>query len=301
MIIPIFFHKKSLPSNCFIYDIILLLSLYHRNSFVWELFEVFCIYFILLFLIFQFSGGHIMKLQRLYSLVRQAIDDYQMIQDGDKIAIGISGGKDSLTLLYALAGLRRFYPASFKLSAITVDLGFQTQDLSQIKALCDTLDVPFYIVKTEIGPIIFDKRKESNPCALCSKMRKGALHQKILDIGYNKVAYAHHMDDAVETFMLSMFYEGRLLSFEPVTKFDKTKITLIRPLTYVHESEVKGFVHKYNLPVMKSPCPVDGLTKRESMHQLLQQINKENPGICDRIFHAMQTDMDVWKVHDDAK
>ena len=242
-----------------------------------------------------------MKMQRLYSLVRQAADDYQMIQDGDKIATGISGGKDSLTLLYALAGLRSFYPASFELSAITVDLGLQTQDFKQIKALCDTLEVPYYVVKTEIGSIVFEQRKETNPCALCSKMRKGALNQKILDMGYHKVAYAHHMDDAVETLMMSMFYEGRLHSFEPVTKLEKTQITLIRPLTYVHESDVKGFVHKYNLPVMKSSCPVDGFTKRESMHQLLQQINKENPGIKNRIFHAMQTDLDVWKIPLDDK
>ena len=239
-----------------------------------------------------------MKLQRLYSLVRQAIDDYHMIQDGDKIAVGVSGGKDSLTLLYALAGLRDFYPARFELCAITVDLGIKNLNLDQIKALCSSLNVPLYVVKTEIGKIIFDKRKENNPCALCSKMRKGALHEKISELGFHKVAYAHHMDDAVDTLMMSMFYEGRLQSFEPVTRLDKTQITMIRPLIYVRESEVIGFVHKFDLPVLKSTCPVDGITKREYIHQLIQNINRENPGIRERIFHAMQTDIEVWKIHD---
>ena len=239
-----------------------------------------------------------MKLQRLYSLVRQAMDDYHMIQDGDKIAVGVSGGKDSLTLLYALSGLRGFYPARFDLCAITVDLGIKSQDLGQIQALCDSLNDPLYVVKTEIGKIVFDKRKESNPCALCSKMRKGALHEKISELGFQKVAYAHHMDDAVDTLIMSMFYEGRLLSFEPVTRLDKTQITMIRPLIYVRESEVIGFVHKYNIPVLKSTCPVDGFTKREYIHQLIQNINRENPGIRERIFHAMQTDIEVWKVQE---
>ena len=166
-----------------------------------------------------------MKLQRLLSLTRQAVDTYHMIDSGDHIAVGISGGKDSLTLLYALANLRRFYPQPFSLSAITVDLGFGNMDLEPVKALCSRFSVPYRIIPTEIGKIIFEARKESNPCSLCARMRKGALNQAALELGCNKIAYAHHKDDVVETMLLSMLYEGRFYSFPPY--FDQThhKIT----------------------------------------------------------------------------
>lgn len=236
-----------------------------------------------------------MKLQQLYSLTRKAIDDYQMIQDEDKIAIGISGGKDSLAMLYALSGLRRFYPAKFELYAVTVDLGFKNLDLSRIHVLCDELDVPYTIVKTDIGKIIFEDRKESNPCALCAKMRKGALNQAMKELGCNKVAYAHHKDDVVETMLLSLLYEGRFHSFSPVTYLDRMDMTVIRPLLYVHEADVIGFVHKNNVPVVKSPCPADGHTKREYSHLLLQQLNKENPGVKERMFRAIQDTVPAWK------
>ena len=171
-----------------------------------------------------------MKLQQLYSYVRQSIDDYHMIQTGDRIAIGISGGKDSLTLLYALAGLRRFYPDSFDLVAISVDLGFEGFELSAIKQLCESLQVDYHIVKTEIGKIVFEERQEQSPCSLCAKMRKGALNESAIEFHCNKVAYAHHMDDIIETMFLSMLYEGRFYSFAPVTQLDKTVLTVIRPL-----------------------------------------------------------------------
>ncbi|MDE6740069.1 MAG: tRNA 2-thiocytidine biosynthesis TtcA family protein, partial [Lachnospiraceae bacterium] len=173
-----------------------------------------------------------MKLQQLYSLTRKAIDDYHMITAGDKIAVGISGGKDSLTLLYALQGLRRFYPQSFELCGVTVDLGFENLNLDKIKELCASLDVEYHIIKTDIGKIIFDDRKESNPCSLCAKMRKGALNEAMKASGCNKVAYAHHKDDVVETMMMSLIYEGRFHTFRPVTYLDRTDITVIRPLIY---------------------------------------------------------------------
>lgn len=173
-----------------------------------------------------------MKLQRLYSLTRQAIDDYQLIDDGDRIAVGVSGGKDSLTLLYALCGLQTFYPKRFEVCAITVDLGFDGFDLSPVKTLCERFSVPYAIIPTKIGKILFDIRKETNPCALCAKMRKGALNQAALDLGCNKVAYAHHKDDVVETMLLSMIYEGRFYSFPPKTHLDRTDLTVIRPLIY---------------------------------------------------------------------
>lgn len=212
-----------------------------------------------------------------------------MIADGDKIAVGISGGKDSLTLLYALSGLKRFYPQKFELLAVTVDLGFQNLDFSKINALCEELQVEYKIIKTDIAQIIFEDRKESNPCSLCAKMRKGALNEAVKSAGVNKIAYAHHKDDVVETMLMSLVYEGRFHTFSPVTYLDRMDLTVIRPLMYMNEADVIGFINKYDVPVVKSPCPADGHTKREYIKQLLQQLNRENPGVKERMFTAIQT------------
>lgn len=236
-----------------------------------------------------------MKLQRVLSEVRKAVDDYHMIAEGDKIAVGISGGKDSLTLLYALSSLRRFYPHPFELVAVTVDLGFANLDLSEIEKLCEKLEVPYTVVKTQIGQIVFEQRQENNPCALCAKMRKGALNEAMKQLGCNKIAYAHHMDDVVETMMLSLLYEGRFHTFSPVTYLDDTGLTVIRPLIYMKEADVIGFVRKYEVPVVKSPCPADGHTKREYVKQLLKQLNTENPGVKQRMFTAIQNGCDNLK------
>ena len=231
-----------------------------------------------------------MRLQQVLSYVRRAADDYHMIQEGDRIAVGISGGKDSLTLLYALHGLQRFYPQHFELHAVTVDLGFQNLDLSKIESICrDELKIPYTIVKTDIADVIFEQRKESNPCSLCAKMRKGALNDAIKKEGCNKVAYAHHKDDVVETMLMSLIFEGRFHSFSPVTYLDRTGITVIRPLLYMNEADVIGFVNKNQVPVVKSPCPADGHTKREYVKQLLRQLNLENPGVKERMFTAITT------------
>ena len=236
-----------------------------------------------------------MKLQQLLSYTRRAIDDFQMIEDGDKIAVGISGGKDSLTLLYALHGLMRFYPHKFTIHAITVDLGFQNLNLDEIKRLCEKLEVPYTIVKTDIAQIIFEDRKESNPCSLCAKMRKGALNDEIKKLGCNKVAYAHHKDDVVETMLLSLIYEGRFHSFSPKTYLDRMDLTVIRPMIYVDEADVIGFMNKYELPVAKSPCPADGNTRREYAKQLLRSLNNEAPGVKERMFTAIMTgDIKGW-------
>lgn len=230
-----------------------------------------------------------MRLQQVLSYVRKAVDDYHMIADGDKIAIGISGGKDSLTLLYALHGLRRFYPQKFDIHAVTVDLGFGNLDLSRIESICaDELQIPYTIVKTDIADIIFEQRKESNPCSLCAKMRKGALNEAIKKEGCNKVAYAHHKDDVVETMLMSLIYEGRFHTFNPVTYLDRMDLTVIRPLMYMNEADVIGFVNKNQIPVVKSPCPADGYTKREYVKQLLKKLNQENPGVKQRMFTAIQ-------------
>ena len=228
-----------------------------------------------------------MKLQQLMSQTRRAIDDYGMIHTGDKIAIGISGGKDSLTLLYALHGLQRFYPEKFDLEAITVDLGNPDFDLSHIRHLCETMQIPYTVVKTEIAQIVFEERKEKNPCSLCAKMRKGALNDAVKKLGCNKIAYAHHKDDIVETMMMSLIYEGHFYSFPPITHLDRTNLTVIRPLMYVSEADVKGFCRKYQLPVVKSPCPADGYTKRQYVKDLLRKLNLENPGVKERIFSAI--------------
>lgn len=228
-----------------------------------------------------------MKLQQLLSYTRRAVDDYQMIQDGDKIAIGISGGKDSLTLLYALSHLKIFYPKKFEIEAVTVDLGFGTQDFDKIQALCDQLKVNYTIEKTDIAEIIFEQRKESNPCSLCAKMRKGALNERMKALGCNKVAYGHHKDDIVETMLMSLIYEGRFHTFSPVTYLDRMDMTVIRPLMYLSEGEVQGFAKEYELPVAKSPCPADGYTKREYAKELVHQLNEENPGAKNRMFRAI--------------
>lgn len=228
-----------------------------------------------------------MKLQQLMSQTRRAIDDYGMIHTGDKIAIGISGGKDSLTLLYALHGLQRFYPEKFDLEAITVDLGNPDFDLSHIRHLCETMQIPYTVVKTEIAQIVFEERKEKNPCSLCAKMRKGALNDAVKKLGCNKIAYAHHKDDIVETMMMSLIYEGHFYSFPPITHLDRTNLTVIRPLMYVSEADVKGFCRKYQLPVVKSPCPADGYTKRQYVKDFLRKLNLENPGVKERMFSAI--------------
>ncbi len=230
-----------------------------------------------------------MKLQQVLSLTRKAVDDYHMISTGDKIAIGISGGKDSLTLLYALHGLQRFYPMPFNICAVTVDLGFENLNLDKIKELCSSLNIDYHIVKTDIGKIIFDDRKETNPCSLCAKMRKGALNDAMKKTGCNKVAYAHHKDDVVETMMMSLIYEGRFHTFRPVTYLDRTNITVIRPLIYMSEADIIGFVNKQALPVVKSPCPADGHTKREYIKNLLRSINLETPGVKERMFTAIKS------------
>lgn len=237
-----------------------------------------------------------MKLQQVLSRVRKAVDDYQMIEEDDKIAVGISGGKDSLTLLYALHSLSRFYAKHFTVHAVTVDLGFENLNLDKIKELCRNLDIEYTIVKTDIAQIIFEERKEDNPCSLCAKMRKGALNQAIKAAGCNKVAYAHHKDDVVETMLMSLIYEGRFHTFAPVTYLDRMDLTVIRPLMYMNEADVIGFVHKYQVPVVKSPCPADGYTKREYVKNLLRNLNLENPGVKERMFTAIvNSGMEGWR------
>lgn len=224
-----------------------------------------------------------MNIQRLYSLTRQAIDTYDMIEEGDRIAIGISGGKDSLTLLYALAGLRKFYPKKYELVAVTVDLGYEGFELTKIRALCARLEVPYEVVHTQINEMLPKER----PCSLCARLRKGAFGECVKALGCNKIAYAHHLDDVVETLMLSLIYEGRLSTFWPVTPLGDSGLTLIRPLIFVPEADVIGFKNKYDLPVTATGCPYEPETERAYVKELLKDINHHAPGVRKRMMTAV--------------
>ena len=227
------------------------------------------------------------EMKRMLSFVRRATDDYALIEDGDRIAVGISGGKDSLTLLYTLAEMRRFYPKSYELVAITVDMGFEGSDYSEVAEFCRRLGVKYVIEKTDIAKIIFDVRKEPNPCSLCAKMRRGSLHAAAVREGCNKVALGHHFDDAVETFMMNLFFEGRLGCFSPKSYLSNRQITLIRPMLYATEKDVEYFTRRRTLPVVKSLCPEDHATERENTKKLLSELEKTNKGVKHRIFNAM--------------
>lgn len=224
-------------------------------------------------------------MQKMMGLVRRCVEDYNMITPGEKIAVGISGGKDSLVLLQLLAGLREY--SDFELEAVTIDMGLG-MDYTPVRKFCEKLNVPYTVVETQIGPIIFEHRKEKNPCSMCSKMRRGALNQAILDRGIRKIALGHHYDDAVETFVMSLIYEGRISCFQPVTDLDRTGVIQIRPMLYIHERTVDNFATRMELPVVENRCPVDKNTKREEIKQLVYDLSRTYPDLKERIFGAMQ-------------
>ena len=226
-------------------------------------------------------------MQHLMGLVRRCVDDYQMIEAGDRIAVGVSGGKDSLALLALMAGLKQYYPKPFELAAITIDMGMG-MDFGPVEDFCRSLGVPYTCVKTEIGPIIFDVRKEKNPCSMCAKMRRGALNDALKAQGFNKIALGHHYDDAVETFLLSLFYEGRLSCFQPVTYLSRMDVTQIRPMLYIGEKAAESFTRRQNLPVVENRCPADKSTKRQEVKDLLAALQKQYPDLKTKIFGAMQ-------------
>lgn len=227
-------------------------------------------------------------MQAILSHVRRCIEDYEMIAPGDRIAVGVSGGKDSLVLLYAMAKLKQFYPVPFELHALTVHPGVPEMDFGSVAAMCQSLNVPYHIIQTEIFEIIFDRRKEKNPCSMCAKMRRGALHNAMQELGLNKIALGHHFDDAVETFFLSLFYEGRLSCFQPVTYLDRTGITQIRPLLYCGEGMVRGAALRHELPIVQNPCPADGNTRRQEVKELIGRLRKDYPNLKEYVFGAMQ-------------
>ncbi|MEG1442318.1 MAG: ATP-binding protein [Oscillospiraceae bacterium] len=235
-------------------------------------------------------------MKRLLSHVRRAVDDYKMIDTGDKIAVGISGGKDSLTLLCVLAELRRFYPNKFDVIGVALDMGYEGTDYSGVKALCDRYNVEFILKKTQIAEIVFDIRKESNPCSLCAKMRRGGVNDIAVEHSCNKVALGHHNEDAIETFFLSLFYEGRIGCFSPMTYLSRKDINVIRPLIYVAEGDIKGFANRENLPIIHNPCPMDGKSKRQDMKDFINERQKNDKFFKTKILHAMQAGLDDWKI-----
>lgn len=226
-----------------------------------------------------------MDLNKLLSPFRRAINDYGMILPNDKVAVGVSGGKDSLTLLCLLAAFQRHFGLPFELMAVTVDMGFEEGSFAPVMELCKQLGVEYRIVKTDIAQIIFDIRKESNPCSLCAKMRRGALNSEIVRCGFNKLALGHHRNDVVETFLLSLFYEGRLSTFQPVSYMSRSGVTLVRPMVYIDERDIAGFAK--DLPVVHNSCPANHHTEREAMKQLLRDLNKSHPGIEEKFANAL--------------
>ena len=220
--------------------------------------------------------------------VRRAVDDYDMIAPGDKIAVGVSGGKDSMILLAALSHLKSFYPKPFELEAITIELGFEGMDFTPVADYCRQRDIPYTCLKTDIKEIVFDVRKEDNPCSLCAKMRRGALNDAIRSRGISKLALGHHFDDAVETFMLSLLFEGRISCFRPVTFLDRSGVTQIRPLIYAGEQKIANVAAALNLPIVENPCPQDKASKRKEIKDLLKAMGADYPDMKSKVFGAMQ-------------
>ena len=243
-------------------------------------------------------------MKHITSLVRRAIEDYDMIKDGDRVAVGISGGKDSLALLCALSEMRAFYPKKYTLTALTIDMGFSVSesiaapaaDYGAIRELCARLGVPYVVKQTEIARVVFDIRRESNPCSLCARMRRGVLHDEVKALGCSKLALGHHFDDAVITTMLNLFFEGHFGCFSPVTDLSRKGLTMIRPFVATEEKEIRAFVRRASLPVMKSPCPADGNTERTMMKQYLGDFEHRHRGLYARIVGALERgEVDGWR------
>lgn len=237
-------------------------------------------------------------MKKILGCIRKAVNDFNMIQNGDVVGVGVSGGKDSVTLLYALKLFQRFSPVNYKLKALSLTLGFQNFDLSPIKRLCDDMGVEYVVKATEIGRVVFEERKEKNPCSLCSRFKRAALHKLCQEHSVNKLALGHHRDDAIETLFLSMFYEGRIHTFDPVTYLSKRDITMIRPMIYAEERDIKGAVKSHNLPIVKSPCPADGNTKREYMKQSLLSFYKDIPHGKKNLLKALMNtkQLNIWDI-----
>ena len=227
-------------------------------------------------------------MEQFTGLVRRCVEDYDMIHEGDVVAVGLSGGKDSMALLCALHSLRRYYPKHFELIGVTVGLGFPNMDFSSVRKYVEDMGIPYHYIESDIADVVFRERQEKNPCSLCVKMRKGAFNDKLRELGANKAALGHHMDDAVETFLMSLIYEGRISCFEPVTYMDRSGITQIRPMLYAEEKRIKGLARKYAFPVVESTCPMDKTSKRAQIKTYIYELSRERKDFKIKTFHAIQ-------------
>jgi tRNA 2-thiocytidine biosynthesis protein TtcA len=235
-------------------------------------------------------------MQRILGRLRKCIQEFNMLQNGDRVVVGLSGGKDSTLLLYALSLYQRFSPQKFELGAITIDMGLEGMNLTPLIEFTELLNVPYKIVQTDIAKIVFDIRKETNPCSLCAKLRRGALYNTAKEMGYNKIALAHHADDAIETLLMSLFFEGRISTFSPITYFEDKDIYLIRPFVYLYEKDIRSAVKKNNVPVVKNLCPANGKTQRQSIKDLIWQLQKTIPDIKDNMLGALENieELNIW-------
>ncbi len=236
-------------------------------------------------------------MQQIMSQIRAAIEDYRLIEPDDRIAVGISGGKDSLVLLCALANMRRFLPIKYDLAAITVDPCFDNvqTDFRQVEELCRRLQIKYEIRRSQLGNIIFEQRKESNPCSLCARMRRGILHDMSKQLNCNKIALGHHFDDAVQTFFMNLLYGGKIGCFSPMSYLSRKDLYLIRPMVFCEESKIKAAAYRYRLPVVKSQCPVDGHTCRQSTQELIGNLEKQFPDLRKKVMGALQrAQIDGW-------
>ena len=235
-------------------------------------------------------------MQKILSDFRKAIEEYKMIDEGDKIGICLSGGKDSITMLYAFKALQRFYPKHFDIVAISINPGFEFFDTQFLQKICDDLDIPLFIDDSHAKEIVFDIRKEKNPCSLCANLRRGIINSIAIKEGCNKIALGHNQDDVLETFLLNLLYTGNIGTFAPKSYMDRTKITLIRPLVYTPEKDIKRFIKKNNISVMPKVCPMDGKSKREDMKQLIYTLSKNIPMVRANLFGAIQRNLPDWKL-----
>lgn len=234
-------------------------------------------------------------MQRILSHMRKAIEDYNMIEGNDKIAICLSGGKDSITMLHAFKALQIFYPKKFEIIAISINPGFEFFDTKLLQEMCDKLEIPLFIENSHAQEIVFEIRKEKNPCSLCANLRRGTINSIAIREGCNKIALGHNEDDVLETFLLNLFYTGSIGTFSPVSYMDRSGITLIRPLIYTPEKETKRFVKKNNLTVMPKVCPMDGTSKREDMKQMIFTLQKNIPMVRANLFGAIRRNLPDWK------
>ncbi len=234
-------------------------------------------------------------MEQIVSIMRRAIDDYGMIAQGEKVVVALSGGKDSMLMLAGLKKLSTFHPARFSVEAVFVDMGFENIDISGMRAACDEMGVPLHIKKSDLAKIIFEIRKESNPCSLCARMRRAMLHDTAKELGSRTIALGHHKDDVIDTFLLNLFYESRIGCFQPVTYLSRKEVYVIRPMIYLSEQTIKAKVQSMGLPVLKSPCPMDKKTKREEIKDVIASLERQYPHIREGLFGAVKrSELEGW-------